>query len=495
MIAEKYWRDTFWDTLAMMGRGMGEEGGPDEPPKVKTYPGAARRALPQRVPSSLGSAFSSDAFSSEGTPAELDLGALLYYGYGLQRVDVGALKGWPYHRTVPSARCFYPTELYVCLPGDGLFHYDQAHHSLARIRAGDHLATLGAATASDLSGAEAVVILTSHFWKTAFRYRHYAYRLCTQEAGMVAGNVLMVASALGRPGHLHLQFLDEVVDRLLGLPDGEERAVAVLPLYADPGRDLRAGPDRRRADDLLTGIEPVRLPFRDVPKDLSLAGDVYAVDAASVLRNTEDFTVTPGPPARETPSGDTFTDLAAALRARHSGGSLFRPTPGPIEKAALEPLLRHASAPLRGDLGDRPLCTVHHVVQNVEGWESGVYRNRFTKIADLPAGRLDTAVTLGPPVMDATAVNLFSYVVTDRDALTDRCGVRSFRIANIDAGVVAQRIAVLAAAGGLAARPVNGYSTPDIQRLLGLGPEQVPIFQLMVGRRSVSAQYEMPIVF
>lgn len=145
---------------------------------------------------------------------DAELGLLLYHGYGYSRTDVGAVGGWPHHRFVPSARCFYPTELYLWRPESGeCSHYDQAHHGLVTLRTGVPFETVSGALRSDLDGAAAVMLLTSHFWKTAFRYRHYAHRLCSQEAGMVAGNLLLVAQSLGLRGHVHYQFLDDSAGR------------------------------------------------------------------------------------------------------------------------------------------------------------------------------------------------------------------------------------------------------------------------------------------
>lgn len=501
-VAERYWHDTFAEPGALWARGLGEEGSPDEPPKFKHYPGAPRRALPQQLPAGIGPL--SSAFTG-GTARPLDLGSLLWHGYGFSRVDVGPVRGWPYHRTVPSARCFYPTELYVCLPGEGVFHYDQLHHGLVRLRDGDHLATVAAATGADLSGASAVVLLTSHFWKTAFRYRHYAYRLCTQEAGMVAGNVLMVAAALGHPAHLHLQFLDPVLDRLLGLVPGEERTMAVLPLY--PGRRelRRSGGPARDAADLLARLPAIDVPFRDVAKDLELAGDVYRVDAASVLEHTDRFAEPRVAPAAAAPAGlavpvrDRLPDLADALRQRHSGGTLFRPVPQPLAAQDFGPVVRHVAEPYPSDLGDAPLGTPYYLVQDVTGVPPGVYRGEagaLHRVADLPAGRLDSAIMVGVPVFDSTTVNVLCYLVTDREEVTRRWGARGYRIAAVDSGVTAQRTAVLAAASGVAARPVNGYGLAAVQRLLALPrPGLTPIFQIGLGHRAVGPQYELPIVF
>lgn len=176
--------------------------------------------------------------------------ALLHYSCGVLRTEFGPTARWPYHRAAPSARCFAPVEAYLWTPGHeglpaGVHAYDPAHHALVRLRPGDHRSVLGKAMGADIEDALGVLILSTVFWRTAFRYGDYAYRLCAQETGLVAGNVMMVAGTLGAEAHLHHQFLDGTLDRLLGTEGPQESIAAVLPLY--PRRAEGPRPVRRSA--------------------------------------------------------------------------------------------------------------------------------------------------------------------------------------------------------------------------------------------------------
>jgi SagB-type dehydrogenase family enzyme len=500
-VAERYWDETCVQPMAALAKGTGREGGPDEPRKVKSYPGRRPLLLPQRLPTSLGSVEAAITGSAPPAPAgaladPAVVGGLLYFGYGLSRVDVGAVNGWPHHRLVPSARCFYPTELYV-VDAAGVHHYDHAHHGLVPLRAGDHRGHLGAA----LGGADAplYLVLTSHFWKTAFRYRHYAYRLCTQEAGMVAGNLMLVAGAAGLRTRVHYQFLDESVDHLLGLQSGEERTVAVLAVGGSGG----AGPaaPARDAAELNAAIPALDAPSVRAPGDRDLAADTYTVDAASVLRTTAELAASwPGAP-QPAPAGVTApTGLVAALRGRHSGGTLFRPAARPVDGPGFRAALGLATAPYDSDVGPGPRAAVHAIVQFVDGVEPGVYRagaDGLHRTGDLPRGRLADAVVQGPPVVDLERTPAVCYAVSDRFAATSALGNRGYRVAHLDAGIVAQRLCVLAsAAGGVAARPFNGYARDPVARALGLTePGATPMFQIALGHRVPTAQYEMGLVF
>jgi SagB-type dehydrogenase family enzyme len=516
-VADKYWHDTFRDSFGVLSRGIGAEGSPDEPPKFKTYRGLPRQRLPQRTAARLGDlaqAFGTAPVSPVDRPIhEAELGLLLYHGYGFSRQDVGAIGGWPHHRFVPSARCFYPTELYVWRPESAsCAHYDQLHHSLVELRAGVAPETMSAALGSALDGAVAVLLLTSHFWKTAFRYRHYAHRLCSQEAGMVVGNLLLVGQALGLRGHVHYQFLDSVLDRLLGVTVGEERAVAAIAFYRD-GPGAPAAPRRREGEwtsgAMLPALPPIRPDFRDVVKDISLASSVYELASASVLDSTADFADLPGSGPADGAGSDVDldgvdippVDLAAALRERNSGGTLFRTLARSAPVHALARIARYLGRPYASDIGTGPQSYCALIVQDVDGVAPGVYRctadGRLRRIPGTSERPLDAeaAMALGPPVTDYRRTNLVAFVVTDR-ARADHFGNRGYRILNQDAGLVAQRLCVLSAAAGLAARPLNGYVVPAVQEILAIDdPDHLPMFQIAIGHRASTAQYEMAIAF
>ncbi|WP_433872934.1 SagB/ThcOx family dehydrogenase [Saccharopolyspora sp. CA-218241] len=239
-IGEHYLRRTVHEAEELFAEVLAEEPIGADPLPFKVYRGVPRYRLPEGLPLEIGDARRcfADVPTSGDTPGgEPDglLAALLYYAYGFSRWDEGPGAVWPYHRVVPSARCYFPTELSLWIPRTGgipagLYHYDPLHHSLALLRGGDLRGELGHLLGTGLDDVRCVLLLSSLFWKNAFKYRGYSYRLCAQEAGMVAGNALLVAGALGLRGAVHYQFPDRRAGALLGLRGGEEQLFAALPL-------------------------------------------------------------------------------------------------------------------------------------------------------------------------------------------------------------------------------------------------------------------------
>ncbi|QMU70598.1 hypothetical protein [Streptacidiphilus sp. P02-A3a] len=159
------------------------------------------------------------------------LAALLHYSFGLFQHDLTP-GGWPLHRAVASARCLYPSELYLVSPDPRggpaeVQRYDPLHHRLDPVRGSRGVGS---------PGRSRFLVITSRFARTARLYGGYAPRLCAQEAGMLLGSVHLVAAALGlraRPG------LDR--EALLGLCDGWLTPGAEHPMgYLEVGPDADA---------------------------------------------------------------------------------------------------------------------------------------------------------------------------------------------------------------------------------------------------------------
>src|SRR5699024_10194385 len=174
-------------------------------------------------------------------------------------------------------------------------------------------------------GAKYVLFLTSMFWKNAFRYRHYSYRLCSQAAGLVAGNVLAVAQALGLGTRVHHQCLDEPLNRLLGLSPGTESVMSLISLH--PGGlesyEGPAPPQGCSAGPLCSQIPPLTQEWagpwqQGARQELSSTLDV---DEHSRLDHPKDFTRDEPPVLTESngigrveppPTHDTHSPLSEA---------------------------------------------------------------------------------------------------------------------------------------------------------------------------------------
>lgn len=179
-----------------------------------------------------------------------ELSTILHAGYGI--VDTQDLDGEFLERPVPSGGGLYPLELYVLVQRvDGLaagsWHYVPLGHRLERIH--EHALPpllssemfLGQAYLIDCS---AIIVTTSVVERSLWKYEDRGYRYILLEAGHVAQNMNLCATALNVGslnlggffdrdvlGILHADADTEVAlyGMALGRPESDERMAARRP--------------------------------------------------------------------------------------------------------------------------------------------------------------------------------------------------------------------------------------------------------------------------
>lgn len=507
-VGREFWRVSLEDLAVAMETRQSEYGNPDEPLKFKIYRGRPRRPLTTRVPREL-----TKVAVLLDEPA---LSTLLRYGYGISRQEFDTNGTWPYHRMVASARCLFGVQLYVCL-ADGVYHYDAPHHALVLLRGGDHRWLLARATGTAGAAPEAVFVLSGLFAKTAYIYRDYAYRLCTQEAGLLAGNIDLVARAMGLRAHVHHQFVDEPVHKLLGLDGDEEPALVVLPLhFADAG--IRRATVAQTAAALAAAIDPIEPDV--VPSGLKVAQacpTLTEVNRASLRTDTATFvTAEPGAPGGSgvpgavplplPPADVRKIDLADVLRARDSGPGIFRPVASRVDGMELWTRLARIRTDVTSDAvpsGAPVPLEIYLTVGDLTGIPSGCYRLDQDTGALHPTRPADTGtgtdaitaierVTIPGPVFQH--MNAVVHLVGDRDWAFDTFGDRGYRVINQEAGLLAHRVCVAAAAQGMSGRIVNAYHAEGLRAALGLTERRhTPVFQILLARTGPSGRVIVPV--
>lgn len=137
-------------------------------------------------------------------------------------------------RTSPSAGALYPIELYV-LTTDGVVHYLPKEHRLERHLDEDLRGAVqrAAGEQESITQAPACFVITAVLERTARKYGQRAERYCFLEAGHVAQNILLQATALDLGGVPIGSFDDDTVARTLKLPP-DHRVLYLLPIGHPP---------------------------------------------------------------------------------------------------------------------------------------------------------------------------------------------------------------------------------------------------------------------
>jgi SagB-type dehydrogenase family enzyme len=171
-----------------------------------------------------------------GDPVAADeLAALLEAGYGV----TGVLES-PDHppvsvRAVPSGGALYPLELYAAtLRVDGLepglYHFDPLSPCLEIVRRGlteDEVAAVSTYPATAASCA-VLLLVAGIFGRSRFKYGLRGYRFALLEAGHLAQNVVLAATALHLAAVPLGAFYDYRADALLGLDGVNESTLYTI---------------------------------------------------------------------------------------------------------------------------------------------------------------------------------------------------------------------------------------------------------------------------
>ena len=167
----------------------------------------------------------------------LTLRTILHFAYGLTRDNHDNAHIHRAFRSVPSGGALYPLELYFYHSGfveglpPGIFHYSPEDNALHQVSSGncdDQLSRALVEFQRDLPSKLSVTIfITALFNRSVFKYRDKGYRFTLLEAGHVAQNINLGATALGL-GVINLGgFHDRLIDDMLGL-DGLNHSILYL---------------------------------------------------------------------------------------------------------------------------------------------------------------------------------------------------------------------------------------------------------------------------
>lgn len=170
----------------------------------------------------------------------VQLATLLRTAIGVRKAADNASGGGMIHRNVTNSGNLgsveiYPIALNVAKITPGIYHFDSVHHDLALLHAGRFATWLREYVLfqNEFADAAAALVLTSAFGRLKAKYGPRGYRLGLFDIGHVSQNIYLIATALGLEVCATAGFVDEVLDRTLGL-DGLDTASSLVLLIGNP---------------------------------------------------------------------------------------------------------------------------------------------------------------------------------------------------------------------------------------------------------------------
>ncbi len=287
----------------------------------------------------------------------------------------------------------------------------------------------------------------------------------------------------------------------------------VLPLHT-AGTNAPRRPVAETAAALAALVEPIEPPVVRSGLEVARACPTMTeVNRASRRSDTAAFaTAVPLTPAGSgaaplpLPEAEVpEANLAAVLRARDSGPGIFRPLASRVDGVELWTRLARIRTGVTSDVvpaGAPAPLEVYLTVGDLVGIPPGVYR------VDPDTGALHPVVRTASDGADAiTAIervtipgpvfrdmNAVVHLVGDRDWAFDTFGDRGYRVLNQEAGLLAHRVCVAAAALGLSGRVVNAYHADGVRAALGLTERRhTPVFQILLARTGPGGRVIVPV--
>ncbi|MCM3584811.1 SagB family peptide dehydrogenase [Mesobacillus maritimus] len=456
----------------------------------------------------------------EETPHLEELGHFLWYIYGLTQysqspiIDESVEKTISFtgslRRFVPSGGALYPNELYVYIKLDevpnGIYHYDVAHHRLILLREGNFDSYLTRSLAHTLPVSECfcTLFVSTVFWKNFYKYNNFSYRLQGLDAGVLIGQTLEVANQMGFSPKVCYQFLDRPMNHLLGLSQQEESVYAVIPIRMNPAilcddrQQNRA--ETVSASELCREVPVLNHVSYNRSKRVLDFPMLRKLNEASMFETTQAFVKLMKKDDQKLPF-DTemvllpFTegfsyDFATVCRKRYSPDLDF--TLGGVSQTQLSTLLKELySFSYQNDLDDtqgqiETRVSLFGSLYQVEGIPNGAYSydNGTHGIRRITEGDyrefLQSGLTM--PNVNLYQVPLCMHLVGDVEHLKESLGYRGYRIQQMEAGILVQRLLLVAGALGMGGHPLLGFDSTQCDELYRIHSKgKTSLIQIPVG--------------
>ncbi len=386
--------------------------------------------------------------------------ALFYYSCSISATKQ-APSGYRYAlRVNPSSGNLHPTEFHFVARGlagweDGLYHYSPARHAAERRARG--------AVADIPSEAPLTLILTSIFWREAWKYRERAYRYVNLDLGHAMLAVQYAAGALGWPSRVRGLFDGRRLASALR-PAGDEQPMLLLELWPEAGTGT--------AENVLwTPGEANRLSEEVIDYPL-----IERMHEATLSCGAE--AEPPAPRMVQWRHGDY-----GALARRRRSALDFLPEGRVLPRESFEAMCALLEEPLAADWGG-PFVSAFLFVHRVEGIAPGLYRMERGQLRRVREGDqrvVAAALSLGQDLAGNACFT--ASFVADLGRAAARFGDRAYRSVHHEAGALGQRLYLAAEASGFRGTGIGAFYDDHVHAWLGLDPrgaEQV-VYHFAVG--------------
>lgn len=491
----EYHQATSYDRFDMSGHSLDWA---NQPTVFKEYPGSTSLSLPRdlKIPKGKLSAILKE--SEVGTvTGDLDietLSLLLLLSY-THTARARNPEGDFFFRSAASAGALYPTEIYaatrdVSSVDNGLYHFAIQNHSLDPLRKGDVPGVI------HVEGRHLTFFLSAIFFRSAWKYRARAYRYHLLDTGHVAENLILALKASKLPFSVTYDFDDAAVNRLLGLDEQKEAALAIIEVPGGSGISLEhkeiipalPGPvmQASRVSAKETEYRPIReiheAGFRrmETPPHPALSPETgERVCLGEEMIHELGITPKSWTPIETPGSWPEKTDYPDAVFRRRSRRNFVKRA---LSKEAMDALLRSVCRS-DGCPYDQSVA-VGFLVGQVEDMEPGFYlldckRESWALVSSAEVMARSTSICLDQEWLVNAGVHFL--FLANLEVLDKTWGPRGYRYAMLTAGRLGQRLYVAAEAMGVGCCGIGALYDSEAVEMLGLNQNSRLLYLVAVG--------------
>jgi len=473
----------------------------NRPQPFKIYPQIEPLPLPRDVPQTGVAALSAisqpvPSSRADSVPDREALARILYFSAGItrQRAHPG---GEVYFRAAACTGALYEIELYV-VTGDlegldaGVYHFNPGDGSLRLLRKGDFRRNLAQATAMETAMAHAptTIVCTGTYWRNAWKYQARTYRHFGWDNGTLLANMLAVSAASGLPAEIVLGFVDDEVNRLLGLDTRREVSLCLVPIGRRSESSL---PAQSKVPAL--GLETIMLSGHEVEYpailDMHDASSLESEEEVAPWRGKRLVFVSSAPAGVEVklqlpPEADQPQDTIEQVILRRGSTRSFDRTAS-ITLGQLATIFNCATPGLPADfLAPRSqLNDLYLIVNSVEGLKAGAYffgREQSTlKLLKAGEFRADARhLGLEQELPADACVDIF--FLADLSRILEQYGNRGYRAVQLEAGAIGGRMYLAAYAQRLGASGLTFFDDDVTHFFSPHAQGKSAIFLLAIGK-------------
>ncbi|MBW1710406.1 MAG: SagB/ThcOx family dehydrogenase [Deltaproteobacteria bacterium] len=398
------------------------------------------------------------------------LAGLLYMAHGFtSQIDYGTEV--LYYRSAPSAGALYPTEIYLVAHGvdeleDGLYYYSPDDFALVTLRKG--------APPPDVPGP--ALILSSVFFRSAWKYRDRSFRYCLLDMGHVIENLTLISPAMGLETSFEPDFDDDVLNDYLGFDPARERALSLIRL--DSRAEISSAPlyDATAVPSIVPQAEPV------APREetFDLITSVGHLTSAPLTRNGLITLKWSAGTRIDLPSmpWDDFMEptLVEVLQKRRSRRN-FKPRDLPREDfSRVLDLLTTSDVGSLINLG----VTANSILDIADGFYH--YRPDSHDLDLHKGGFLTPAVSTAALNQDwISRANLVLILTAPLKELEESLGRRALRLVYLAAGRLGQRAYLAAEIMDWGCCGIGAFFDTEVQQALTLPPGEEVLYLISLG--------------